>query len=57
MLDKSVNIGTVLCHSEAKDKLCDELSSEGVAFYPAGKIEKQHEQVTMKLLLCIEQQI
>lgn len=45
MLDKTVNIGSVMCHNENKDKLCDELRSEGLAYYPAGKIEKEHEQV------------
>ncbi|KAI6174875.1 DnaJ-like protein subfamily C member 10 [Aphelenchoides bicaudatus] len=43
MLDKTVNIATVLCHSEAKDKLCDELRTEGLAYYPAGQIDKEHE--------------
>lgn len=43
-LDKTVNVGTILCHSENKDRLCDELGrSEGLAFYPAGQIDKEHE--------------
>lgn len=43
LLDKTVNIGTIMCHVENKDKLCDELRSEGLAFYPAGKINKENE--------------
>jgi hypothetical protein len=55
MLDKTVNIGTILCHSEAKDKLCDELRSEGVAYYPARQIEKAHEQVIVcAVLTCFK---
>jgi DnaJ family protein C protein 10 len=45
MLYNVVNIGTILCHSGNKDKLCGQLKSEGLAYYPAGNIDKEHQTV------------
>ncbi|KAI6179545.1 DnaJ-like protein subfamily C member 10 [Aphelenchoides besseyi] len=43
MLNGIVNVGTIICTAEGKEKLCDTLRSDGVAFYPTGKMDKAHE--------------
>ncbi|CAD5208686.1 unnamed protein product [Bursaphelenchus xylophilus] len=40
-----VNVATVNC-GESQDRLCEKLRSEGMAFYPAGKIDKDQEVLT-----------
>ncbi|KAI6234475.1 DnaJ-like protein subfamily C member 10 [Aphelenchoides fujianensis] len=44
MLTNIVNVATVVCATGGKEKICDQLGrSEGVAFYPAGKVDREHE--------------
>jgi DnaJ family protein C protein 10 len=58
MLQGIVNIGTVMCHVENKDKLCEELLSEGLAYYPAGNISKKHQKEIDTLdLIAVHQNV
>jgi len=44
MLNGLANVGVVACPEHKRDLLCKKLRTEGVAFYPAGRIVKEQEQ-------------
>uniref|UniRef100_A0A914C2D7 DnaJ homolog subfamily C member 10 n=1 Tax=Acrobeloides nanus TaxID=290746 RepID=A0A914C2D7_9BILA len=43
MLDGLANIGTVKCPEVQRDLLCKKIRNSGVAFFPTGQINKEHE--------------
>ena len=49
MLQGVVNVGTVDCRAENREKLCSELRSDGVAFYSVGQVLRERETVCKRV--------
>lgn len=45
-LNGVVNVAIVTCESGNEDRLCENLRSSGLSFYPTGKVEKEHGKVS-----------